>query len=74
MKKTPNSNIYPLELKSSKIFSYLSFKYINHYKQVEIKDFCNYYRLYIDLHFQNDISLFNVNLLLKNGILRLIQL
>ncbi len=47
---------------------HLSFEHLSHEKRVEIKNFCKNNGLYVNLHAPDDISLFNTNLQLQNGI------
>jgi len=48
---------------------HLSFEHLSYEKRVEIKNHCKKNGLYINLHAPDDISLFNTNLQLQNGIL-----
>ena len=47
---------------------HLSFEHLSQEKRVEIKNFCNNNGLYINLHAPDNISLFNSNPPLQNGI------
>jgi len=47
---------------------HLSFEHLSHEKRVEIKKFCRNNGLYVNLHAPDDISLFNTNPRLQNGI------
>ncbi len=47
---------------------HLSFEHLSHEKRVEIKNFCKNNGLYVNLHAPDDISLFNTNPQLQNGI------
>ena len=47
---------------------HLSFEHLSHEKRVEIKNFCKNNGLNVNLHAPDDISLFNTNPKLQNGI------